>query len=190
MSCKAQTTISLSDFSSGDLKNDNYIKDTNGVLDPFIGTWKWTNGNSEFTVVLEKKEMYNPTYLNSSERINDYYSDVIIGGYKYIENGQVIVNTLNYTTQDAWSSDYAPIFGSFHNNGSQYKIYLKVQDEIIGKLLTGHFEITQYLTLPNDDISPIEATWRVWNREGIYINEEAPPSEISIPEEIVLQKMP
>jgi len=86
-SCKAQT-ISLTTVDYINVPDNAYVKDIDGKLNPFIGTWKWVNGNSEFTVVFVKKEMYDASGLNP------FKEDTVLGGYRYIENGVEIVNTL------------------------------------------------------------------------------------------------
>ena len=90
-SCKAQNTYPLSNFQPKHLKNNNYIKDTENVYDSFEGTWQWTNGTSTFTVKLQKVEHWKAPNDN-------YYSDLILGGYKYEENGNVLVDKLTFTT--------------------------------------------------------------------------------------------
>lgn len=65
-----------------------YYKDVNHILDPFVGTWLYTNGNTFFKIVLEKIE--NSAYNNGI-----YYEDLLIGAYRYVENGVEKVNTLN-----------------------------------------------------------------------------------------------
>lgn len=62
-----------------------YIQDTNGLLNPFSGTYIYTNGTTIFKIVLEKKE----NQFNGS-----YYEDLIIGEYQYIYNGVEKSNTL------------------------------------------------------------------------------------------------
>lgn len=62
-----------------------YMKDLNNLLNPFEGTYLYTNGNTSFKIVLVKKvQQYN----------GRYYEDLIIGEYQYIENGIEKVNTL------------------------------------------------------------------------------------------------
>ena len=84
--CKAQTPIidiSQSRFGQPD---GYYIKDINNLLNPFEGTYLYTNGNTSFKIILVKKvQQYN----------GRYYEDLIIGEYQYIENGVEKVNTLN-----------------------------------------------------------------------------------------------
>lgn len=85
---KAQTIIPL--YQSDKNVEGAYYKDINNDLNNFVGTWKYTNGTTSLTIVLQKKEMqyYNDGYIN-------YYHDVIIGGYRYVENGLEKINTLS-----------------------------------------------------------------------------------------------
>ena len=57
-------------------------------LDKFIGTWKYTSGNTEAYLYLKK--VHN--HFNSAVTGNDYYEDVLMGVYKIIVNGQVIAD--------------------------------------------------------------------------------------------------
>lgn len=62
-----------------------YKKDLNNVLDPFQGSYVYTNGNNSFKIIL-KKMIKQPVGL--------HFEDLIIGEYQYIENGIEKVNTL------------------------------------------------------------------------------------------------
>ncbi|HEX7869017.1 MAG TPA: DUF6705 family protein [Chryseobacterium sp.] len=62
-----------------------YRKDIFNLLNQFEGTYIYTNGNKFFKIVLEKKLMQSNL---------DYYEDMILGEYQYIENGVEKVNTL------------------------------------------------------------------------------------------------
>ena len=89
VSCKAQIPVASAivpiDASPMTTADGAYYKDLNNEFDKFIGTWVFTNGNDEFTIVLDKKLMYYN---------GDYYTDMLYGEYKYTENGIEIVNTL------------------------------------------------------------------------------------------------
>jgi hypothetical protein len=62
-----------------------YVQDLNFLLNPFEGTYLYSNGNTSFKILLVKKEQqYN----------GRYYEDLIIGEYLYT-NGVITVNTLN-----------------------------------------------------------------------------------------------
>jgi hypothetical protein len=64
-----------------------YYKDLNNFFDPFIGTFIYSNGTTTFEIVLQKK-------LHSSNG-DVYFEDVLIGAYRYVENGIEKVNVLN-----------------------------------------------------------------------------------------------
>jgi hypothetical protein len=85
--CKAQTpVIDIEDNQGYDVKGA-YYKDTKKQLDPFEGTYIYTNGNTTLKIVLQKKTM-------STFPSRKYYEDMIIGEYQYIENGVEKRNTL------------------------------------------------------------------------------------------------
>ena len=71
--CKAQTvTLDMATCNSTGFNVDGeYLKDFDNNLDKYVGTWKWEDGNSSFTIKFEKIEMlgFQP-YFN-------YYTDKI-----------------------------------------------------------------------------------------------------------------
>jgi hypothetical protein len=101
VNCKAQNPIR--DISERDGLNSItgvYYKDTHNLLDPFVGTYVYTNGNTSLKIVLQKKKSFNTRY----------YEDLLIGEYQYIENGIERINTLNklnidYTNKSNHSID-------------------------------------------------------------------------------------
>jgi hypothetical protein len=91
IACKAQTpVIPLIDRgqSYGQI-NGAYYKDIDNFLNNFEGTWVWQDGNSSLTFVIEKIEFYHNTPLNAN-----FYEDLLVGEYKYIENGVVLADYL------------------------------------------------------------------------------------------------
>ncbi|WP_395044045.1 DUF6705 family protein [Flavobacterium sp.] len=94
LSCYSQTIsieqiIDIED-SGGQEIQGAYYKDVNNLLDPFIGTYIFNNGDKYFKIVLEKR-------IHSS--LNGFcYSDTMIAEYQYIVNGIEKTNTLNKLT--------------------------------------------------------------------------------------------
>ncbi len=89
LGCNAQTPVlSLFDDEYGSV-NGAYYKDTNNDLDNYVGTWKYTSGNTTLTITLQKKIMmpYNDNTIS-------FFEDVLVGEYKYIENAVEKINTL------------------------------------------------------------------------------------------------
>lgn len=85
LSCKAQfPTLPIEDWYKE--QEGAYYKDIDNELDDFEGTWLYTNGNTSLKIILRKEVMfYN----------GDYYEDVMVGEYRYIENGVELINTLD-----------------------------------------------------------------------------------------------
>ncbi|WP_116788403.1 DUF6705 family protein [Flavobacterium psychrotrophum] len=94
---------------------DVYYKDTFNDFDKFTGTWKYTNGTTSLTITLQKKIKQEHT-LNKF-----YYEDILIGGYKYVENGVEKVNTLHLVMFNMSSKyDYPIVGNSIIGPGSLY----------------------------------------------------------------------
>ncbi|MCX8525297.1 hypothetical protein OF897_15370 [Chryseobacterium formosus] len=93
LSCKAQTNIiNIPERCNHlPLQTDNgslYLKDITNIYAPYVGTWKWSSGNKEMTLVLLKQNKYH--YNNNTD---NYYQDRLVGYYIYKENGVVIADT-------------------------------------------------------------------------------------------------
>jgi len=65
------------------------------VINNYVGTWKWSSGADEFTIVLVKKKSI----------LSKYSVDVLSGGYRYVKNGVEQVNTLNDVNIDINAPD-------------------------------------------------------------------------------------
>jgi hypothetical protein len=88
--CKAQVLDTYETLSS-DTPPNAYLKDTQNFQNQFEGTWVYQNGQEYLEVRFIKKEMM---LLNPGP--NQYYEDVIVGEYKYIDsNGVERVNSLS-----------------------------------------------------------------------------------------------
>jgi hypothetical protein len=83
---QAQSPIVNIEDDNGERPQNIYYKDVNNLLDPYVGTYIYTNGTTSLKFVLQKKVQAFDGWL---------YEDVIIGEYQYIENGVEKVNTLN-----------------------------------------------------------------------------------------------
>jgi len=103
-SCKAQSII-VPIGSGGSIEhNPNYYKkDVNNEFNKFEGTWKYQNATTEITIILKKEEHY----LSPS----NYYKDLLVGEYQYIENGIEKVNTLSDINNPAISGYQHKISG-------------------------------------------------------------------------------
>ncbi|MDX1903892.1 MAG: DUF6705 family protein [Thermonemataceae bacterium] len=176
---EAQRTISLSSYKVEDLKGGNYyLKDTEGILNPFVGTWRWQEGNKEFIIKLQKKEKFNWGGLT------DYYKDIIMGGYLYKENGVEITNTLNFTS----SLDM--------NNTATFQNFSKITGNRVtsGELNLIFYDIAKYnkecrakLSLQNSGNSILI---RLYDVETYRFSNRRPPKQkgFSVPNNVILNK--
>ncbi len=83
--------VSLSDYDLyEDYVENIYIKDIDGLFNPYIGTWKWTNGNDTLTITFQKITM---KYLIVGKY--KYFKDDLVAKYKYTQGNTAVVNTLN-----------------------------------------------------------------------------------------------
>ena len=89
--------------------NGSYVKDDANKMNPWVGTWKYTYGNTEFKIVFTKLNGFHMTPLLTQSNLN-YYTDILNGGYYYKENGIVKTDHLIYS-EPIW----APLM-----NGSRY----------------------------------------------------------------------
>jgi len=121
--CKAQSPIlNMEDdnVTKSKAPDNSYYKDVNNTLNNFEGTWLYTNGNTFLKIVLVKSTQY----FNG-----DFYEDLLIGGYQYIENGVEKINTLSDANDPSIGRD-ASIKG---NNVYKSCKYLPVDDCVDGE---------------------------------------------------------
>lgn len=93
LSCKSQTSVinfvdrcNYNSINTSD--GSTYLKDVNNIYTPYVGTWKWSSGNKEMTLVLIKQTKH---HMNESPF--NYYKDRLVGYYIYKENGIIIADT-------------------------------------------------------------------------------------------------
>ncbi len=99
-SCKAQNIYPAYPVGAGDEPPmPVYTKDIDNDMNQLEGTWLWEDGNSSLTIEMVKLVMVpNPTI--------DEYDDFLVGGYRYVENGQVMVDVLPFepNTEDVFEN--------------------------------------------------------------------------------------
>ena len=70
----------------GEYTSGVYYKDINNHLNQFEGTYKYTEGNTELTMVFKKIVKYNNGV---------YYEDLLIGEVKFVKDGLILFNNLS-----------------------------------------------------------------------------------------------
>lgn len=102
--CKAQSPIIDLQDRDGTRLDGAYYKDVYNKLNPFEGTWLYTNGTTSLKIVLIKK------YIKPA---GNYFQDLIIGEYQYIENGVEKFNSLTDLNTVYPNDYYHKIWGNF-----------------------------------------------------------------------------
>jgi hypothetical protein len=94
---------------NGEISNNSYLKDTFNDLDLFVGTFKYSNNDTTFTIKLRKIEQY----YNGK-----YFSDLIIGDLTYIIGSTTIIDSNNQFNTNFNNQFTHKIFGEslYENN--------------------------------------------------------------------------
>lgn len=124
-SCKSQTNVIdlVTRCSYLPLQRNNgtmYLKDISNIYSPYIGTWKWSEGNKEMILVLLKQTKFH--YNTAPE---NYYEDRLVGYYIYKENGVMIADT----SGENLTSDYG-VSVSFHTNCDSQEISTSIFTDV------------------------------------------------------------
>mgnify|MGYP006999718644 CR=1 FL=1 len=153
-SCKAQQ-VQPRYTPEGYARDNIYYKDVDNDYNCFEGTWIYTNGNTSLTVTLQKKVM-----KLIQDDSHNFYIDAIIGEYKYIEDGIVIINTLSNLSQN-------------HENPYKYNItggtISKNQDPLCSNCDPDDIKVICSFSDPERDILGMEANFimRHYTENGV-----------------------
>ncbi len=159
-----------------------YYKDTNNYFTPFLGDWKYVDGNKTFIVTLWKvtKSPFTNNYGVT------YYTDGIYGNYRMV--------------QDYGLSSEMTLYTSAVNfpGAAQQRVTVILADSTINNTLSGiildvagpydpqnPIGTNDFLKMTiNAGSSPLTAQWKVSPDEGL-----SGSIPISIPSNVVLTKM-
>ncbi|MEM6721566.1 MAG: DUF6705 family protein [Bacteroidota bacterium] len=116
----AQTIIDIAgERESKHYKNgDYYMKDVQNFFQPYLGTWKYTDGNSEFRITLTKVTMYHDIDVESN---TDYYRDGLLIKYQKYQNGNLIFQSPTDSYPDGAIDEFGKLFVTFIDYERIYK---------------------------------------------------------------------
>ncbi|MCC1484413.1 DUF6705 family protein [Winogradskyella immobilis] len=175
LSCRAQSPVVNIDATPSETPDGAYYKDINNDLGRFVGTWEFNTGNRSFRIVLRKVVQYFD---------GDNYEDLLIGEYRYVENGTEIINTipsLNNNIIDAYDRNIVGNIITRNNakpvcldcNESERRIELVIADPLRAYLTT-HVIVLRYI-----NFNQITAT--IATTHGIILPHEGSPKELRVP---------
>lgn len=146
LSCKAQQTLPLETKFENEVPAGTYLKDVNGLLDKYVGTWKGTNGNKNYTFTVTKykdefrgvfSDILTIRYLitsNTGAVLEDTRSllnenNLVIRGLYFGANFGYYV--LGYVGTDAKCGQSGDLFISTSKDNKQMKLYLAASQDLI-----------------------------------------------------------
>ncbi|MGV7106695.1 DUF6705 family protein [Flavobacterium sp. U410] len=157
-----------------DAPRGTYIKDIFDTFTPFLGTWKYQNGNEILIIKLEKVTKYFDAEYGS-------YEDYIKGNYSYSTDGGATYVT---NTIVANATETNPNINSFYTSSpmTPQMLYMSFKDNLYQKSGDATF------TLLNSFPSP-QLTMELEGRTRGYLpGETIPPPGFSIPNHVTLTK--
>ncbi len=146
LSCRGQQTLPLETKFVDEIPTGTYLKDVNVLLNKYIGTWKGTYENKNYTFIITKYK----------EEFRGVFSDILIIRYLITSNtGTVLEDTrsllnennlvirglyfganfgyyvLGYIGKDAGCGQSGDLFISTSKDNKQMKLYLATSQDII-----------------------------------------------------------
>ena len=167
--------------------NRVYYKDIYNYFTPFLGQWKYTNGNQTFIVTLWK-ETKRPTSKNDEIL---FYCDEIFGHYAMYQDYGLPRQTLLYTSQtnigttnQTWETIlFSDSTVSRELSGIIHDIFATpLNPTEYAQGLSGHLTIKI-----NNSTSPLTASWSISNGEDLFRPNQ--PGNFTIPTNIILTKI-
>lgn len=186
INCKAQSpVINIEDYNGKPIEGA-YYRDTDNLLDSFVGTYIYTNGTTSLKIVLQKKTMLFDSFK---------YEDLLVGEYQYLEDGVEKINTLiNLAESHLYSFDYG-IHGNAILRMNNHMCFGCTQNEVrIRASLVEHStgNISQIIVSKVIENDQPAMKINVWWRMGYYNSDyESLPLQPSFPSgDYVLIKQP
>jgi hypothetical protein len=92
-SSSAQIEVDMANSHNIDWERKNgqyYLKDVNDYMLPYLGTWRYINGNKEFRITLTKVTMFHVIIPQAN---SNYYRDGLLIKYQKFDNGQLLFSS-------------------------------------------------------------------------------------------------
>jgi hypothetical protein len=149
-----------------------YLKDINGIYNPYLGNWTWTNGNEKITFTFKKITQYYWAEFFT-------YADFVVADYKYTNaNGIVIIDTSLITNGSTNIEDYKMFSGGGISNN---KFPFSFKDVLLSK--SGRIIFTLSNTNPN------QMSYKLENfGQSVPVGTPFVTDDFSIPDNITVTK--
>lgn len=151
-------------------KGQYYIKDIGNYRDPYVGTWKYVNGNQEFRITLTKVDKHR--FLLTDSNI-DYYMDALNLTYQKFQNGSLIYGSGNKYNPDGIIKEFGKLFMSFQD----YERYSEV------------FPLKLTLIPQSNGSYKMNFKLDMFEQRNQYVEDNPGASFFSVPNDIIMTKM-
>ncbi|WP_177731619.1 DUF6705 family protein [Flavobacterium inviolabile] len=188
-SCKAQVVVPIAEDSDVAYTSGTYNKDVDNDFIKYIGTWKYQNGNTSLTISFAKITFEYFEYKN-------YYQDLLVGEYKYINNGTEIINTLSLLADNSLSGDDHSISGNLIWTKNLYPVCSDCAENERRIKLSIYDPERRYLSSSvilryKNDNGTEKIIAKIYKSDNSIMQPEGSPDEMRIPYgEYVLIKQP
>ncbi len=118
-----ETTLEEKSSFYTQIQGITHIKDINGVLDKFVGTWKGAFDGKQLEVVISKKTIDYTKYIKHKRSEPLLWDQLLLRHKITDQNGEIIANTLGFPDddefimfKDEYRNSYTYIFNYFGKN--------------------------------------------------------------------------
>lgn len=179
-----RNVYSLSDFmAQSEHEAGAYYKDTDNVLDGYVGTWEYLQANKVFRVFIYKEVDVNYYNFNTA---SNFKIDKLVGNYIYLENGIEIINTTNnlLTAGSPLTSNHI-YMTAIKPDGT---IGFLFKDPQLSKWTSYSLRVSE--VPDNTSLTPTALNWKITVSGFQNKNQDVNASQaIRVPNNIVLQKI-
>jgi len=169
----SQTVVDMAgDRQSHHLKNGQYyVKDVNNFMQPYLGTWRYVDGNEEFRIILQKETKYRDVDTDYSI---DYYIDGLKIQYQKFENGNLIYSS----NIDSYPTGIIKEFGKVNMSFTDYERNNEIFPVDLILESTGLNEFNKLKFILNR-----------FERRNTYHDEHPNEPYFSVPNDITMERM-
>ena len=146
LSCKAQQILPLETKFEDDVPTGTYLKDVNGLLIKYIGTWKGTHANKNYTFIVTKyKDEFRGTFsdiLLVRYLISSNTGTILEDTWNLLDQDKLVIKglyfgpnfgyyVLSYLGKDTECGQYGKLYLSTTKDNKQMKLYLAASQDMI-----------------------------------------------------------
>ena len=127
---KAQVIMSIEEYnkckSTTCGQTPDYVKDINGTLNKYVGTWKGTDDNKTYEIIVTKftrnRNIMNLRIVKSDElliryKITDSKGTVLVDTRSFADDNPYVIKGLGFTEEGSYQLSFTGIDNNLKNDG-------------------------------------------------------------------------